>query len=118
MTNERLSAPNSTDIDFARFEDRFSPWTCVHSCLTCVRVRKERSVGKTLDTDLGLCYLEVAVVIIKEKGHLDPQHAIGLKVTPCPSTLLHTILQAFEPPRLPSTSTQMLQPKLAQTKKE
>ena len=43
-----LSAPNGTDIDFAKFEDRFSSWTCVHSYLTCVRVRKECSVGKTL----------------------------------------------------------------------
>ena len=43
-----VSAPNSTDIDFASFEDPFSSWTCVHSCLTCVRVRKECSVGKTL----------------------------------------------------------------------
>ena len=50
MTNERLglSAPNGNDIDFARFEDRFSSWTCVHSCLTCVRVCTECSVGKTL----------------------------------------------------------------------
>ena len=43
-----LSAPNGTDIDFAKFEDRFSSWICVHSYLTCVRVRKECSVAKTL----------------------------------------------------------------------
>ena len=49
MTNERLlSAPNGTD--FASFEDRFSPWTCIHPCLTCVRVRKEHLVGKSLLT--------------------------------------------------------------------
>ena len=43
-----LSAPNGTDV--ASFEDRFLPWTCVHWCLTCVRVRKECSVGKIIDT--------------------------------------------------------------------
>ena len=36
-----LSAPNGTDIDFAKFEGHFSSWTYVHSYLTCVRVRKE-----------------------------------------------------------------------------
>ena len=51
-----LSAPNGTDIDFASFEVRFSSWTCVHSCLTCVRVRKECLVGKTL-TSLHLSRL-------------------------------------------------------------
>ena len=45
-----LSAPNITDLKFASFEDHFSSWTCVHSCLTCVRVRKKCSVGKTLIT--------------------------------------------------------------------
>ena len=35
-------------IVFASFEDRFSSWTFVHLCLTCVRVRKGCSVGKTL----------------------------------------------------------------------
>ena len=43
-----FSAPNGTDIDFASFKDRSSSWTCVHSCLTCIRVHKECSVGKTL----------------------------------------------------------------------
>ena len=43
-----LSALNGTDIDSASFDDRFSSWTCVHACLTCLRVRKEHSVGKTL----------------------------------------------------------------------
>ena len=42
---ERL-ALNGTDL--AKFEDRFWSWTCVHLSLTCVRVRKECSVGKTL----------------------------------------------------------------------
>ena len=41
-----LSAPNITDLDFASFEDRFSSWSSVHLCLTCVRVRKECSVEK------------------------------------------------------------------------
>ena len=43
-----LSASNGTDIDFASFEDRSSPWTCVHSCQIYVSVRKECSAGKTL----------------------------------------------------------------------
>ena len=46
--NAYLSAPNGTDVDFANFEVPFSSWTCVHSCLTCVRLPKECSVGKTL----------------------------------------------------------------------
>ena len=41
-----FSALNGTDL--ANFEDRFWSWTCVHLSLTCVRVRKECSVGKTL----------------------------------------------------------------------
>ena len=41
-----LSALNGTDL--ANFEARFWSWTCVHLSLTCVRVRKECSVGKTL----------------------------------------------------------------------
>ena len=41
-----LSALNGTDL--ANFEDQFWSWTCVHLSLTCVRVRKECSVGKTL----------------------------------------------------------------------
>ena len=41
-----LSALNGTDL--ANFEDRFWSWTCVHLSLTCVRVRKKYSVGKTL----------------------------------------------------------------------
>ena len=45
-----LSAPNGTDC--TSFEDRYSSWTCVHSCLTCVHVRKECSVGKTLVTQI------------------------------------------------------------------
>ena len=39
-----LSALKGTDL--ANFEDRFWSWTCVHLSLTCVRVRKECSVGK------------------------------------------------------------------------
>ena len=42
-----LSAPNGTDINFASFEDHFPSWTCVHSCLPCLHVRTECSVGKT-----------------------------------------------------------------------
>ena len=48
MKNERLVCSDRHWNRFCKFEDRFSPWTCVHSCLTCVRVRKECSVGKTL----------------------------------------------------------------------
>ena len=46
MTNERFVCSEQHWYWFAKFEDCFSSWTCVHSCLTCVRVRKKCSVGK------------------------------------------------------------------------
>ena len=63
-----MSVLNGTDL--ANFEDRFWSWTCVHLSITCVRVRKECSVGKTLQGEevgnqakfvLGACLIQVAL---------------------------------------------------------
>ena len=49
MTNERLVC-SERHCGYANFEDRFSSRTCVHSCRTCLRLRKECSVEKTLSS--------------------------------------------------------------------
>ena len=80
-----LSALNRTD--FANFEDRFWSWTCVHLSLTCVRVRKKCSVGKTLVELLSWRKCHANTLELIQSGHrLDahPRHCIWWWVYPVP----------------------------------